>query len=127
MKVSRNPETNSLPKRGYSHGVEAQGGRTLYISGQIPERNDGQIPPDFEGKCEIVWHNIREVLKASGMEFKNLVKVTTYLTHQDQAESDGRIRRQIIGDVQPALTVVVAQTLDSRWLLEIEAVAVADE
>ncbi len=126
MRALRNPETISPPMGGYSHGVEIRGGRTLYISGQIPERRDGQVPPDFEGQCEAVWNNIREVLKASGMGFGNLVKVTTFLTHPDQAESNGMIRRRLIGDVRPALTVVVAQTLQSQWLLEIEAVAVKD-
>ena len=51
--------------------------------------------------------------------------VTTYLTHADQVERNGQIRRRILDDVRPALTVVIAQTLESRWLLEIEASAAA--
>ncbi len=128
MIIIRNPETISPPVGGYSHGVEVRGGvRTLYISGQIPERPGGEIPPDFDSQCETVWENIHEVLKASGMGFENLVKVTTYLTHPDQAESNGRIRRRVIGEVRPALTVIVVQTLESQWLLEIEGVAVAND
>ena len=57
------------------------------------------------------------------MGVENLVKVTTYLTRQDQAESNGRIRREVLGSHRPALTVVVLQTLESQWLVEIEAIA----
>ena len=37
----------------------------------------------------------------------------------------GRVRRERLGSHAPALTVIVARTLDPRWLLEIEAMAAA--
>ncbi len=127
MKVTKvNPETTAAPEGGYSHGVLVEGTyRQLFISGQIPETADGEIPVGFEPQCLAVWSNIGEVLAEAGMTFENVVKVTTYLTSPDLAETNGRIRRQILGDLRPALTVVVAQTLDSQWLLEIEVIAVA--
>jgi len=128
MRVIRNPKKVSAPVGGYSHGLEVRSGnRTLYISGQIPEKLNGEVPSDFESQCEVVWNNIREILNESGMSFENLVKVTTYLTNQNQAESNSKIRRWFLGDVKPALTVVIAQTLETGWLLEIEAIAVADD
>jgi enamine deaminase RidA (YjgF/YER057c/UK114 family) len=57
------------------------------------------------------------------MTVADLVKVTTFLTRQDQADTNGRIRREFLGGHRPALTVVVVETLESQWLLEIEAVA----
>jgi enamine deaminase RidA (YjgF/YER057c/UK114 family) len=56
---------------------------------------------------------------------EDLVKVTTYLTHREQADANGRIRRERLGGVRPAITVVVVQTLAAEWLLEIEAIAAA--
>jgi enamine deaminase RidA (YjgF/YER057c/UK114 family) len=53
------------------------------------------------------------------------VKVTTYLTSRDQAEINGRVRRERLGEVRPALTVVIAETFAAEWLLEIEAIAAA--
>lgn len=121
-----NPKTTAAPEGGYSHGVLVEGThRQLFISGQIPESPDGEIPVGFEPQCLAVWSNIGQVLTETGMTFENVVKVTTYLTSPDFAETNGRIRRQILGDLRPALTVVIAQTLDSRWLLEIEAIAAA--
>ena len=44
---------------------------------------------------------------------------------QDPGTANGRIRRAHLGDARPTLTVVVAQTLESPRLLDIEAVAAA--
>lgn len=113
------------PARGsYTHALEVpHGTRFLFISGQVPELPDGSVPSDFEAQCRAIWDNILALLAAARMTVQNLVKVTTYLTRQDQADTNGRIRREVIGDARPALTVVVVQTLESQWLLEIEAIA----
>ena len=63
------------------------------------------------------------VLADAGMQPAHLVKVTTFLTGRDQADANSRIRRERLGPVRPALTVVVVETLESEWLLEIEAIA----
>ncbi len=123
---AHNPDSVPAPIGGYSLGLEARDtGRMLYISGQIPERVKGPVPERFEDQCEAVWHNIEAVLAAADMTIGNLVKVTTFLTHEDQVEVNGAVRRRVLKGHQPALTVMIARTLESRWLLEIEAVAVA--
>jgi 2-iminobutanoate/2-iminopropanoate deaminase len=127
-KISLNPETVTKPSGNYSHAIEVKNGnRQLFISGQIPENLDAEIPTDFESQCEIVWNNIYEILKSANMSFENLVKVTTFLTNPSQAEKNGEIRRKFLGNLQPALTVVIIQTLNPKWLLEIEAIAFAEE
>ncbi len=95
----------------------------LFISGQIPELPDGQVPEAFADQCHAVWRNIVAILQSAGMTTANLVKVTTFLTDREQATANGEIRRSYLGTHQPALTVIVAQTLASPWLLEIEAIA----
>ncbi len=129
MRISyQNPKTVPAPAGNYSQAVEVSGkARHLFISGQIPETSGGEVPADFESQCETVWNNIREILKASGMSFENLVKVTTYLTDVKHSSISSEIRQRNLGNVRPALTVVVVQTLNSAWLLELEAVAVAEE
>jgi 2-iminobutanoate/2-iminopropanoate deaminase len=122
--IRHDPRAVSTPRGSYTHGLEIQrGSRLLFISGQIPEQSDGTVPADFDAQCRAVWNNIVQVLATAGMTVGNLVKVTTYLTRQDQADTNGRIRREFLGEVRPSLTVVVVQTLESQWLLEIEAVA----
>lgn len=122
-----NPPDVTAPVGGYSHALEVPPGRRLlFISGQIPELPDGSVPDGFEAQCRAVWANLRATLAAASLEPRHLVKVTTYLTHRDQADANGRIRREMLGGHQPALTVVVAQTLSSPWLLEIEAIAAGE-
>lgn len=124
MNRTYDPESIPAPIGGYSHGVETgPGQRLLFISGQIPVRPDGSVPDDFEGQCAAAWSNVLAVLASAGLGPHDLVKVTTWLTDRNQADANGRIRRAHLGDARPALTVLVAQTLESPWLVEIEAIA----
>lgn len=125
--IAHNPENISPAVGGYSHGVEfPANARCLHISGQIPERLGGEVPSGFEEQCEVVWGNITEVLRSAGMEVGDLAKATTFLTDAKYAETNSRVRRRHLGEARPALTVIVAQTLDPVWLLEIEAFAASD-
>ncbi|MFK4507262.1 RidA family protein [Bradyrhizobium daqingense] len=122
--VSHNPTSVHAPAGGYSMGLEiSQHRRLLFISGQVPERSDGSVPDGFEAQCEQAWRNIIEVLAAAGLGVRNLVKVTTFLTDLSQVVPNRGVRRKMLEGHEPALTVMIAQTVDSKWLLEIEAIA----
>jgi enamine deaminase RidA (YjgF/YER057c/UK114 family) len=122
--VSHNPATVHAPAGGYSMGLELkQHRRLLFVSGQVPEASDGAVPEGFEAQCEQAWRNVIEVLAAAGLGVQNLVKVTTFLTDRKQVVPNRTIRRAMLGEHQPALTVVIVETVDSKWLLEIEAIA----
>ena len=122
-----NPENVAAPIGKYSRGIEiAPGARYFFISGQIPERQNGEVPAGFEEQCHVVWDNIFAILSSAKMSADHLVKITTYLTDANQVEANGRIRQQRLGTVKPALTVMIARTLESQWLLEIEAIAAAE-
>lgn len=121
---AHSPSAVPPPVGNYTHGLEVPpGARLLFISGQIPENMAGAVPTDFTEQCRLVWAHIGAVLAAAGLGYEHLVKVTTFLTDRADAEENGRIRREVLGAHQPALTVVVAGTLDPRWRLEIEGVA----
>ncbi len=126
--IVHDPVRVSAPIGGYSHGLEVtKGARFLFISGQVPETFDGQVPQQFTDQCEAVWKNILEILQSAEMTVENLVKVTTFLTDASQVQANGEVRRKYLGKKKPALTVIIAQTLQSEWLLEIEAIASSDE
>lgn len=119
-----NPPLVPAPIGRYAHGLElAAAGRLLFISGQIPEDLAGDVPSDFPAQCRLVWAHIGAVLREAGLEYSHLVKVVTFLTDRSLAETNSAIRQEVLGSHEPALTVIVAQTLDPRWLLEIEAIA----
>ena len=112
------------PTGGYSQAAVVEGARrTVHISGQIPADAEGRTPAGFDAQCRLVWRNVERQLLACGMNFDNLVKVTTYLSDRCWGEVNGAVRREFLGARRPALTVVVAGLFDDRWLLEIEAVA----
>lgn len=121
------PRAVAPPMGNYAPGLEiAPGARYLFISGQIPERQTGEVPSGFVEQCHAVWDNVFAILAAAEMGPENLVKVTTFLTSPDQAEANSQIRQQRLGSAQPALTVLIVQTLEPAWLLEIEAIAAAE-
>ncbi|WP_275199012.1 RidA family protein [Bradyrhizobium sp. CSA207] len=122
--VSHNPATVHAPAGGYCMGLELkQHRRLLFISGQVPQTSDGAVPEGFEAQCEQAWRNVMEVLAAAGLGVEHLVKVTTFLTDRNQVVTNRTIRRTMLGEHQPPLTVMIAETVDSKWLLEIEAIA----
>ncbi|MFG6201367.1 RidA family protein [Nonomuraea sp. JJY05] len=109
----------------YTHGTLVAGGRrTVFVSGQVPWGAQGAVPEDFDSQCRLTWANVIAVLAEAGMGLRNLAKVTTYLSDRMYREANSRIRREILGDHRPALTIIITDIYSEEWLLEIEAIAV---
>ena len=122
-----NPAVLPAPVGNYTHGTKVTGASKLvFVSGQVPWANeDGDVPETFEAQCRLTWSNVLAVLTEAGMGVANLVKVTTYLSDRRYREENSRIRREVLGDHQPALTIIIADIYAEEWLLEIEAIAAA--
>ncbi|ALN58247.1 MULTISPECIES: RidA family protein [Lysobacter] len=97
--------------------------RLLFISGQLPQCEKCILPKDFEGQCRRAWANVEQQLKQAGMDFSNLVKVTTFLSERRLRERNYEIRREVLGEHTPALTVIIADLYEEGWMVEIEAIA----
>jgi 2-iminobutanoate/2-iminopropanoate deaminase len=109
---------------GYSQAFEVEGARRiLHISGQIPVEADGSVPQEFESQARLAWKNIERQLVAAGMGLEHIVKHTTYLSGREHRAANSKVRQEVLGGLSPALTVIIADTFDESWLLEIEAVA----
>ncbi|MFF5209124.1 RidA family protein [Streptosporangium sp. NPDC000396] len=63
------------------------------------------------------------VLAHHDMVLSDLVKVTTFLSDRAYRAENSAVRREILGDHAPALTVIITGIYDEAWLLEIEAIA----
>jgi 2-iminobutanoate/2-iminopropanoate deaminase len=114
------------PLAAYSQAVETRGAeRVLYVSGQVPVDRAGNVPADFREQSRIVWSNIEAQLRAAGMTLDNLVKVTSFLSDRRYIAENRLIRKEVLGDRAPALTVIITGIFDEKWLLEIEAIAAA--
>jgi 2-iminobutanoate/2-iminopropanoate deaminase len=114
------------PAGGYAQAVEVTGAtRTLHISGQIPVDAKGECPSDFAAQARLAWSNVFAQLAEAGMGPQHLVKVTTFLSDRKFALENRQVRQEMLGEHQPALTVIIAGIFDEAWLLEVEATAMA--
>ncbi|KIC51799.1 RidA family protein [Tateyamaria sp. ANG-S1] len=119
------PDSHDL-KSKYSQAVEVTDAkRTLYVSGQIPVSPEDKVPEDFLDQARQAWANVEAQLRAADMGLDNIVKHTTFLADRAYRAENSRVRREILGEREPALTVIVCDIYDEEWLLEIEAIAVA--
>lgn len=109
---------------GYRHSYEiAAPARMVYVSGQIPVAPDGTLADAFAEQCRQVWANLAAALAPHGMGLSDLIKVTTFLSDRAYRAENSAIRREVLGDHAPALTVIITGIYDESWLLEIEAIA----
>ena len=121
-----NAKTAPEAAGGYSQALESfDTSRRLYISGQIPVARDGTVPRTFQEQAKLAWANVEAQLVAADMTIRHLVKVTTFLSDREYADENGEVRRSVLEDHSPALTVIITGIFDEEWLLEIEAIAEA--
>lgn len=121
-----NPPALSKPT-GYTHVVEVNRGRTIYVAGQVAFDGSGTMvgKGDFAAQTRQVMENLKAALAAAGATFDNVVKVNTYVTDMSQIQTLRTIRASYFGTNPPASTLVqvVALALPDL-MIEIEVIAV---
>jgi len=126
-----NPEGMNRPGT-YTPVVTARGGKTIYISGQVPLDERGQLVGgnDLKAQTEQVYRNLGLALKGAGASFQDVVKITTYVVNykpEYRALMHEVRSHHFSKENPPASTLVGVQSLArSDILVEIEAVAVTD-
>jgi 2-iminobutanoate/2-iminopropanoate deaminase len=125
--IHHNPAEVFPPYRGYVHAVEIiDGSRLLFISGLNGYERDGtSMPESFEAQAELIWRHIHAILASAGMDVSNLVSLRTYLADPKYDEPNALMRARQLGSHRVASTVICCQLLETKWKLEIEAVAAA--
>ncbi len=123
-----------FPKpRGYSNGVIAPAGRTLYVSGQIAWDKDARIvSPDFATQFLQTLDNVIAVVREAGGGTEHIVKLLVFVTdleaYRAATGSIGAGWRERMGRWYPAMSLVkVAGLLEPGAMVEIEGVAVLPE
>jgi enamine deaminase RidA (YjgF/YER057c/UK114 family) len=99
--------------------------RLLFISGQVPADENDHVPEDFADQARLAWHNVFARLAQAGMTPAHIVKVTIFLSDRRYRTENAAVRREMLGALTPALTIIIAGIYSEEWLLEIEAVAAA--
>lgn len=111
------------PVVGYSRAVVADG--RVHVAGTAPIPADGSDPPeDAYEQARLCLEIVSEALGRAGASLADVVRTRVYLTDTSYWEGVARAHGESFADVRPANTTVVAQLLDPRWKVEIEAEAV---
>jgi 2-iminobutanoate/2-iminopropanoate deaminase len=106
----------------YAQAIEA--GNLIFTSGQIPLRPDGTlVEGGIAEQVKQVLANLDAVLKAAGVERKNVVKSTIYLTNLADFETVNAIYGEFFGDHKPARTTIQVAALPKGAQVEIEMIA----
>lgn len=122
---NHNPSSIAAPVASYSHGIEVPPqARTLVLAGQVGITPDGKITEGIVAQTEQAWRNIGAILKSANMDYRDLIRVSTFLVDLDDYAASSEIRNQVLGDHAPAMTLLVVKSLVSpEFRIEIECVA----
>nr|CTQ93528.1 Bona fide RidA/YjgF/TdcF/RutC subgroup [Kibdelosporangium sp. MJ126-NF4] len=125
--MPHNPTEGVYPASDdYVHAMEVRDPqRLLYVAGTMGLDQDGMPAGSLDDQLDLIWSNIRTILASAGMTVDNIVRLTSYLRDPGYAEANARARVAALNGRAVPTTAIVAQTLDSNWLVEIEVIAAA--
>ena len=117
-------ETENAPKAigTYSQAVKVNG--FLFISGQIPlNPSTMELVEGIENQINQVFENIHQILRADGMDFTNVVKLSVLLEDLSHFEKVNEIMANIFSKPYPARAAYEVSKLPKGSSVEIETIA----
>ena len=117
-------ETEKAPKAigTYSQATKVNG--FLFISGQIPlDPITMELVEGIENQINQVFENINQILKADGMDFSNVVKLSVLLEDLSHFEKVNEIMANIFSKPYPARAAYEVSKLPKGSSVEIETIA----
>jgi len=114
------------PVANYKMATRMEGGRLLYIAGQVARDAEGNVlgPGDIRAQARQVFQNLQRVLQAAGGDLPDLLKITTYITKIEDFPAVAEVRSQFFRGELPASTLIVVTRLaQSELLIEVEGMA----
>jgi 2-iminobutanoate/2-iminopropanoate deaminase len=108
----------------YSPGILA--GNTLYIAGHLGrDPGTGQlVAGGIEAEARQSLANIREVLRAADMDFRDVTNVTVYITDFKEFDRFNTLYREYFPSDQPARATVQVAALNGGARIELQMIAV---
>jgi enamine deaminase RidA (YjgF/YER057c/UK114 family) len=123
-----NPEALGAP-RGYSNGVLVEGGRLLFVAGQIAwDAEQRIVSREFSEQFARALGNVVAVVRAAGGAATDIAQLRIYVTdkraYQSSLKPVGAAYRELMGRHYPAMVLVeVAALVEDLAQVEIEAIA----
>ena len=125
--IVHNPTRGIYPATGdYVHAMEVrEPKRFLFVAGTMGLDQNGVAGKTLAQQLDLIWSNIRAILASADMSVDNIVRLTSYLRDPAYAEDNAKARVKALNSRVIPTIGIVAQTLSSDWLVEIEVVAAA--
>src|SRR5687767_8629004 len=113
----------------YSHVVVATGTKLVFVAGQEPEDQAGNLvgEGDLAAQARQVFTNVGRALAAAGARPDQVAKITIYAVgyRREYLPVIEAARVAVFGDHKPADVVLGVETLSrSEYLIEVDAFAV---
>lgn len=105
----------------YSQAIELNG--TLYISGQLPVDDKGEIPADLESQVHWSLRNLGYILEEAGLGYGDVVKTTVLLADIADFGAMNAIYAEYFKDLKPARVCYQVAALPKGAKVEIDAIA----
>ena len=117
--------TDAAPKAVGPYSQAVWVGDLLFCAGQIPlEPATGNIVPGgITEQATRVLENIRGLLQSQGLDFKNVVKSTVFLSDMNNFTAMNEVYARFFTKEPPARSTVQVARLPKDALVEIEVVA----
>jgi len=127
QKKAIHTEAGTLQGAPYTPAVRV--GPFVFVSGQIPldPATSQVVEGDFETQVRQCLRNLASLLKQEGMGLDSVVKTTIFLKDLNNFGALNGVYGAYFTGVKPARSTVEVARLPLDVLVEIEAIAVADE
>lgn len=120
------PEYHVKASGHYSPGVLSNG--TLYISGQLPnDVETGALPDGIEAQTRACLDKVDAVLHAAGLSRDKVVMCRAFIADSSLWDPVNSVYADFFGEHKPARIIVPTKDLRPGLLVEIEAIAEAEE
>ena len=113
--------------RAYSQAVITEGGRTIWLAGQIAgeDASGRSLAGDFDGQVREVFVRLGQTLAEAGAKLSDMVTMTVFITDARLGDRFVELRKEIFGDDFPASALIsVAGLARPGLLVEVQGVAV---
>jgi enamine deaminase RidA (YjgF/YER057c/UK114 family) len=110
----------------YSHVVAVEGGRTIFVSGQLARDAAGNAvgKGDMRAQIRQVGENVKAALAAAGATLADIVKTNTYVTDIEEYFKHVDVRMEYFGALPTSTTVEVRRLAHPDLVVEVEVMAV---
>ena len=96
-------------------------GDWCFVSGTVGyDYNSGELPESAAQQAQNTFANIMAALKAAEFELGHTIRVQYTVSDRKYVEEVLPVLRKHFGAIFPAATMVIAQMVDERMIIEIE-------